>query len=140
MGRRSSPSQQRSPKRGEVSMGPAAVENAPVAEVAAPMQGSQLARRDWTPYVLLAPNLIWILLFMAGALLMLAVISFRGYEAGGKGITDSWELTHYLAFLGDPFYRAVLWRSLGMSAEVTLWCLLLGFPLAYMLSRSRGYA
>ena len=86
------------------------------------------------------PNLIWLGLFMAGALVVLASMSFRGYEAGGRGILRTWELTHYAAFLRDPFYRDILWRSLGMSVQVTLWCLILGFPLAYMLSRLRGWS
>ena len=95
-------------------------------------------RRDWSHLLLLAPNLVWIGLFMAGALVVLATMSFRGYEPGGRGILPTWELTHYTAFLTDPFFRDILWRSLGMAAQVTLWCLVLGFPLAYMLSRLRG--
>jgi putative spermidine/putrescine transport system permease protein len=97
-------------------------------------------RPDWTPYFLLAPNLIWLLLFMAGALLLLGIVSFRGYEPGGRGITDTWELTQYVAFLSDPFFLGVFWRSLVMALEVTLVCLLLGFPLAYWLSQLRGTA
>jgi putative spermidine/putrescine transport system permease protein len=97
-------------------------------------------RRDWSPYLLVAPNLLWIGLFMAGALVVLAVISFRGYEPGGRGILKTWELTNYVAFLEDPFYLDILWRSLGMAAQVTIWCLILGFPLAYALSRLRGWA
>lgn len=96
------------------------------------------ARRDWTPYFLVAPNFIWLLLFMAGALLLLAMMSFRGYEPGGRGIVETWELTHYVAFLGDPFFLGILWRSLVISGQVTLVCLVLGFPLAYWLSQLRG--
>jgi len=97
-----------------------------------------LARRDWTPYFLVAPNFIWLLLFMAGALLLLAMMSFRGYEPGGRGIVETWELTHYITFLADPFFLGILWRSLVISVQVTLVCLVLGFPLAYWLSQLRG--
>jgi putative spermidine/putrescine transport system permease protein len=97
-------------------------------------------RIDWAPYFLILPNFVWLLLFMAGALLILAVTSFRGYEPGGRGIVGTWELTHYIAFLTDSFFLNVLWRSLLISAEVTLVCLLLGFPLAYWLSQLRGTA
>ncbi len=75
---------------------------------------------------------------MAGALLLLAMMSFRGYEPGGRGIVETWELTHYVAFLGDPFFLGILWRSLVISGQVTLVCLVLGFPLAYWLSQLRG--
>lgn len=98
------------------------------------------ARRDLTPWLLLTPNVLWLALFLAGSLITLGVISLRGYEPGGRGILDTWELTHYVNFLTDPFYHAVLWRSLGMAAQVTAWCLVLGFPLAFTLSRLRGVA
>lgn len=98
------------------------------------------ARRDWSPLLLALPNVAWLGLFLVGALGLLAVMSLRGYEAGGRGILPTWELTHYRAFLGDPFFLDILVRSLGMSAQVTVWCLLLGFPLAYALSRARGWA
>lgn len=97
-------------------------------------------RINWTPYLLVAPNFIWLLLFMAGALLLLVVTSFRGYEPGGRGIIDTWELTHYTAFLTDPFFLNVLWRSLVIAAQVTAVCIILGFPLAYWLSQLRGTA
>ena len=71
---------------------------------------------------------------------MLGVMSFRGYEPGGRGILETWELTHYTAFLSDPFFLNVLWRSLVISAAVTLVCIILAFPLAYWLSRLRGTA
>lgn len=97
-------------------------------------------RPNPTPYFLVAPNLVWLLLFMAGALVLLAITSLRGYEPGGRGILETWELTHYSQFLGDPFFLGVLWRSLRISAETTIVCLILGFPLAYWLSQLRGTA
>ena len=101
---------------------------------------SKRERLNWAPYLLIAPNFIWLLLFMAGALFVLGVMSLRGYEPGGRGILDTWELTHYTAFLSDPFFLNVLWRSLVISAAVTLVCIVLAFPLAYWLSRLRGTA
>ena len=96
--------------------------------------------RDWSPVLLALPNVAWLGLFLVGALALLGFMSLRGYEAGGRGILPTWELTHYRSFLTDPFFLDILMRSLGMSAQVTVWCLLLGFPLAYALSRARGWA
>ncbi len=90
------------------------------------------------PYLLLAPNALWLALFMLGPIVMLGTISFHGYQAG-VGILDAWSLDNYARFLGDPFYRDVLWRTLSMGAMTTLGCLLLGFPLAFALSRLRGF-
>jgi putative spermidine/putrescine transport system permease protein len=89
------------------------------------------------PWFLLGPNLVLIGLLMLGPLLLLARISFDAYEAG-SGIIDTWQISNYTKFLFDPFYREVLWGTLLLGAEVTALCLVLGFPLAYALSRSRG--
>lgn len=89
------------------------------------------------PYFLLAPNTLWLLLFMAGAIVMLGSITLHVYEAG-KGILDEWSFVNYTKFLGDPFYRDVLWRTLALGAWTTAGCLACGFPLAVLLSRLRG--
>jgi len=94
-------------------------------------------RVEAVPYLLLAPNALWLAMFMAGAIVMLAGISLHVYEAG-KGILDVWSVENYAKFLGDPFYRDVLWRTLALGAWTTAGCLLLGFPLAFLLSRLRG--
>lgn len=89
--------------------------------------------------LLLVPNLLWLMLFMIGPLLMLLAISFRGYQAG-TGILDTWEIGQYLKFITDPFYLGILLRTVLMGLGVTALCALLGFPFAYALSRLRGLA
>ena len=56
----------------------------------------------------------------------------------GKGILDEWTIQNYVQFLSDPFYRDVLWRTLALGVWTTAGCLVLGFPLALLLSRLRG--
>jgi putative spermidine/putrescine transport system permease protein len=92
---------------------------------------------DRLPSLLLGPNLLWLGLFLVGPLCLMLAISFRGYQAG-VGILPTWEVGHYARFLGDPFYRGILWNTLGLGLQVTLGALLLGYPLAYALSRLRG--
>jgi putative spermidine/putrescine transport system permease protein len=87
--------------------------------------------------LLLAPNLLWLVLFMIGPLLMLLAVSFRGYQAG-VGILDTWEVGQYLKFATDPFYLSILLRTVLMGLGVTALCAVLGFPFAYGLSRLRG--
>lgn len=86
---------------------------------------------------LVLPNFAWLALFMLGPLITLFVISFRAYEAG-RGIQDAWTIGHYVAFVADPYHLGILLRTLRLGIEVTLWCLVLGFPMAYGLSRLRG--
>ncbi len=73
--------------------------------------------------LLLVPNLLWLMLFMIGPLLMLLAISFRGYQAG-TGILDTWEIGQYLKFITDPFYLGILLRTVLMGLGVTALCAL----------------
>ena len=93
--------------------------------------------RGTLPWFLITPNLLLIGLFMLGPLLLLARISLEGYQSG-QGIIETWQLSNYSKFLFDRFYRQVLVGTLVLGAEVTALCLVLGYPLAYSLSRARG--
>ena len=44
----------------------------------------------------------------------------------------------YVKFFTDPYYLAVLWRTLRVAVLTTSLCLLLGFPLAYVLARTQS--
>ncbi|MDU6135693.1 MAG: ABC transporter permease, partial [Bradyrhizobium sp.] len=47
-----------------------------------------------------------------------------------------WGLGQYIKFLSDPFSLAVLGSTLLLGAEVTLACLVLGYPIAWLYQRS----
>lgn len=83
--------------------------------------------------------------FLAPTATMLAVLFFAplaiilGYsflERGAYGgVTGEWTIENYPR-LFDPLYGVILARTLALSAAATLFCLVLGFPLAYFISRS----
>ncbi|MGH7072313.1 MAG: ABC transporter permease [Acetobacteraceae bacterium] len=82
--------------------------------------------RPAAPFLLLAPAfLFFVVLFVFPELRMLAL---------SLGVPH-WSLHEYTRFLGDPYYRAVLFRSLLFGALVTLVTLVLGLPLAWRLAR-----
>jgi putative spermidine/putrescine transport system permease protein len=86
---------------------------------------------------LLAPvTLILAGLFVAPVLLMVP-ISFHPYEAG-RGIKAGWTLENYAQILTDEYYREVVLRTLGLGLAVTGLCILLGYPLAFFLARTRS--
>lgn len=89
-------------------------------------------------WLLLAPNLVWLLFFMAGPLALLFVISLYGYVPG-RGIVETVRIDNYTRFILDPAYRDVLLNSLILGVEVTLVCIVLAYPLAFTLSRTRGW-
>ncbi|WP_292444361.1 ABC transporter permease [Mesorhizobium sp.] len=80
------------------------------------------------------------LVFLVGGLIFLGLVSFRGYVPGGSGIQDTWELTHYANFLLDAYHMRIMGRSIYISFTTVICCLVLAFPLAYLLSELRGTA
>lgn len=84
--------------------------------------------------------------FLAPAASMLALVFFApmliivAYSLLARGVyggvTDRWTLENYSRLL-DSLYGAILLRTLVMSTVATVLCLVLGFPLALFISRSR---
>jgi len=90
------------------------------------------------PWLLLGPNLLWLGLFLVLPLCLLFLISLKDYQSG-RGIIDVWQIANYTRFLSDSFYRQVLLDSLIIGVQVTLVCLVVGFPIAISLSRAQGW-
>jgi spermidine/putrescine transport system permease protein len=49
-------------------------------------------------------------------------------------IVHNWSLQNYIQLIRNPIYLSVLFRSMRIAGAVTLFALLLGYPLAYFLS------
>ena len=47
----------------------------------------------------------------------------------------SFTLQNYQAFFEKGFYATLLLRSLRLGLEVTVWCLIIGFPCAFVLAK-----
>jgi putative spermidine/putrescine transport system permease protein len=56
----------------------------------------------------------------------------------GKFMVDALTIENYVKFFTDPFYLAVLWRTLRVAVFCTVSCLIFGFPLAYVLARTQS--
>lgn len=85
-------------------------------------------------YALLAPGVLWLVTFFAVPIaLMLAYSVMRRGVYGGVevGLT----LDHYRRFL-DPLYLEVVARTVGWSVICTVVCLVVGYPVAYLIARS----
>jgi putative spermidine/putrescine transport system permease protein len=55
----------------------------------------------------------------------------------GKFMVDALTIENYVKFFTDTYYTAVLARTVRIALITTAICLLMGFPLAYVLARSR---
>jgi putative spermidine/putrescine transport system permease protein len=84
---------------------------------------------------LIAPLLLVLALFFALPVLLMLPTSFREYVPGEGISAGSWTLENYRTIVTDDYYREVLWRTLGLGLAVTSACLLLGYPLAYLIAR-----
>ncbi len=76
------------------------------------------------------PYVLWMLLFVLIPLLMILFYAFT--VPAGSGYRFSLE---NLSALTDPLVLSILLRSLSMATIATIVCLILGYPVAYMLTR-----
>ncbi len=88
---------------------------------------------------LLSPALVVLLAIFAAPLLFLVPTSLHPYVPG-RGIGAEWTLANYADILGDSFYLAIIGRTLALGLIVVLTTLLIGYPLAYYLARTRTWA
>jgi putative spermidine/putrescine transport system permease protein len=91
--------------------------------------------RAWR-LLLILPLAVSLLLF---ALPQYFFISMSFHPNLGYGrIGDAWTLDNYLRIFSDPLYLSALARTLALSAATALICLVLGFPVAYVLARAQS--
>ncbi|MDX2528685.1 ABC transporter permease [Streptomyces europaeiscabiei] len=102
----------------------------------APTTGKAPRRRGrWTPYLLLAPGLVWLLVFFAMPMVYQASTSVQtGSLENGYQVT--WHFATYWDALSE-YYPQFL-RSVLYAGSATLLCLLLGYPLAYLIAFRAG--
>lgn len=107
-------------------------------------------KSNWQLFGLLSPGALWILLFFNLPILIVLFISFveRG-RAGGIQIPPVYTLENYSQlfnacvseFAGancDPFlYIGIFGHSVRIALIVTFWCIALGYPLSYFISKQK---
>lgn len=86
---------------------------------------------------LMSPALLVLLGVFVAPLLVLLPTSFRPYVPG-QGIGETWTLSNYTGILGDPFYLMIIARTLELGLIVVAATLVIGYPLAYFLARTRS--
>ncbi|WP_406830148.1 ABC transporter permease [Pedococcus sp. KACC 23699] len=114
------------------SLGPAAaVEEAP--KISKPPR--RRGRRNWVPYLLLAPGLLWLIVFYVAPMVTLASQSMQE-----GNVDDGYVFTGNISIFADALstYWPQLLRSLGYSASATVLALALGYPLAYYIAGRKG--
>jgi putative spermidine/putrescine transport system permease protein len=95
---------------------------------------SEAIGRRAVPWMLSAPALVLFTALLIVPLLLTAVLSFQVFDHN-TGIKPEYTLAHYQAVFTDSYYLGIFWRTLWISGVVTLICVLVGAPEAYVLSR-----
>lgn len=80
------------------------------------------------------PYIVWAALMLILPMLLIGMYSFM--EHGNSIISFSLTIEHYVKFFTDPDFLLILWRSILIAIKTTVICLLLGYPVAYMIARS----
>lgn len=86
------------------------------------------ARERWALWGLSLPALILVTVIMVIPILFLFYLSFLADNG-------SFSLVNYQRLVQQPAYRRILLATFEISALTTLICILLGYPLAYLLSQ-----
>jgi putative spermidine/putrescine transport system permease protein len=99
------------------------------------MSGASVLRDTGRGYLLSTPALALFVGLLVLPLLLTLVLSFNvfDYEVGVKG--DAWTLAQYLSLITDSYFYEIFFRTFWISALVTLLCVVIGVPEAYILSR-----
>ncbi len=84
-------------------------------------------------WALLAPGTIWLLVFFLVPILIMFVYSMMPRGIYG-GVDPGFTLEHYRRFF-DPLYLDILQRTFVWSVACTVICLVLGYPVAYVIAR-----
>lgn len=96
---------------------------------------SELSSGSRPPW-LVTPSMAWIAIFLVGPLVLVA-----GYSVSVKGtyggLAEGWTLEN-LARVFDPLYLRIFARSLKLAALTTVACLLIGYPVAYVMATRRS--
>lgn len=91
--------------------------------------------------LLISPTLIWMLGLLIVPLLLTVVTSFGQRDPDGNVIYTV-TASNYLRLIGfspegyDPIYVRILWRSLVLAFQTTVFVILLAYPLAYFIARA----
>lgn len=82
----------------------------------------------------LLPARLWMALFFAVPTIIVGSYGFLSRGDYG-GVEQPWTVESF-SRLADPLYLAIFWRSIWIAALTTVFCAVIGFPLALFIARA----
>ena len=87
--------------------------------------------------LLAMPLILWSLVFVCATVLYIIILSFLQRNPEGNGVVLQFTLENYRKLL-QPGYLKVFAQTLCMALETTTICILIGYPFALLMARTRG--
>lgn len=91
-----------------------------------------------TAGALIGPATVFIAIGVLAPLAFLLRYSLNEFEPTKKMMVAALTYANYVNFFVDPYYRDTLLTTLRIAVTVTVVCLVLGFPLAYVVARTQS--
>jgi putative spermidine/putrescine transport system permease protein len=77
----------------------------------------------------------WFVLVYLASLVLLLITAFWSIDPFTTQIVQVWNLNNFRIILTEPTYRAIIGRTVGIAALVTVTDAILAFPLAYYMAK-----
>ena len=90
-----------------------------------------------TFWIFALPGTFWLVVFFLIPLAIVWALSF-GEQVSLTKTEFTGTLTHYARALGDLVYLSIIWKSIWVSAFSTFICLLIAYPIAFLISFVNG--
>ena len=95
-----------------------------------------MRRRKLTPYLLLAPGILWLIVFFVIPLYYSGKLSLYGGDSLEQGFRFDWDWSNFsdsLSLYDTQFFRSFVYAGIS-----TILCLLIGYPVAYAIAFKAG--
>lgn len=79
------------------------------------------------------PYIVWACIMLLLPMLLIAFYSV--IQQGNSIVHFKLTLDNYVRFFTDKDFLLILWRSLWIAIKTTIICLLIGYPIAYFISK-----
>ena len=96
-----------------------------------------MVHKNRTPWLLLTPSLVVIFFWMIVPICFIVVYSFWLRAPNGSDI-PAFQFANYKKIFADFFYASILIRTLRVTLETVVFCLLLGYIPAYFFSQTKS--
>ena len=91
-----------------------------------------------TATALIGPATIFIAVGLLAPLVILFRYSLNEFVAQTKTMVEALTVKNYITFFTDPYYTNALGTTIKIALLVTVACLVIGFPLAYVVARTQS--